>query len=135
MSVASKRLQEKPFTLIAEDDEDDRMFFDLALTEYVKGVDFAFVENGQELIDYLTIQDSSPDLIVLDLNMPLMDGRAALKAIRSDPKLKELRVACLTTSSNLDDRQFCLDLGAAFHTKPYSLPELSVIFHSLLKSR
>lgn len=135
MAVANKCSQGKLFTLIAEDDEDDQMFYEAALTEYIKEVDFAFVENGQELIDYLTAQDSSPDLILLDLNMPLVDGREALKAIRSDPKLKELRVACLTTSSSPDDRQFCLDHGAAFHTKPYSLPDLSVILLSLLQNR
>ncbi len=65
-----------------------RMLFDAALREFTKCVDYAFVENGEELIEYLNAQDSLPDLILLDLNMPRMDGREALKVIRSNPKVQ-----------------------------------------------
>jgi two-component system response regulator len=133
VAAANKYPQRKHFTLIAEDDEDDQMLLEAALTQFVKGVDFAFVENGQELIDYLRTQGPPPpDLILLDLNMPLMDGREALQVIRSDPTLKDIRVVCFTTSSSIEDYRFCLDHGAAFHTKPALLSEISALIQTLI---
>jgi CheY-like chemotaxis protein len=131
MVIAGKCSQKRCFVLIAEDDDDDRMIFEETLGELAKGVDFAFVQNGQELIDYLSAGDSFPDVIFLDLNMPLMDGRDALKVIRSDPKLKDLPVVCFTTSSSMEDRRLCVDHGAVFHTKPTRISE----FYKLIESQ
>jgi two-component system response regulator len=133
MAITNEDSHKKPFVLIAEDDEDDRIFFEEALWKFVGVVDFEFVENGRELIDYLSSRDSLPDLILLDLNMPLMDGREALKVIRSDPKLKGIPVTCLTTGCSPDDSSFCLDYGVALHEKPTSTSEFSALIQSQIR--
>jgi two-component system, response regulator len=130
VAVANKCSQRKRSLVIAEDDEDDRTFYEAALMDFTGCVDFEFVGNGQELIKYLNAHDSLPDLIFLDLNMPGMDGREALKVIRSHPKFKNIPVVCFTTSSSKADRSFCFDNGAAFHTKPPLMSEFSAIVQS-----
>jgi CheY-like chemotaxis protein len=130
MAIANEGSQRKPFILIAEDDEDDRLLYETAIRDFTERVDFKFVENGRELIDYLSSRDSFPDLIFLNINMPLMDGLEALKVMRSHPKFKDLPVVCFTTSSSQEDRNFCLDHGASFHTKPARMSEFSAIVQS-----
>ncbi len=133
MALKDKFSQRKRFVLIAEDDEDDRMLFEEALQKCAGAVDFEFVENGRELIDYLSSRDSFPDLIFLNINMPLMDGLETLEVMRSHPKFKDLPVVCFTTSSSQEDRNFCLDHGAAFHTKPARMSEFSALIQSQIR--
>jgi CheY-like chemotaxis protein len=131
MEFEDERSQRKCFLLIAEDDEDDRMFYEIALTDF-GCVEFEFVGNGDELIDYMGAQRSLPDAIFLDLNMPLMDGREALQVIRSDPKFKDIPVACFATLSTIADHGFCLSHGASCHTKPVLMSEFSALIQSLI---
>lgn len=99
--------------LMADDDEDDIMFAYNALKECRLANDFHSVRNGEELLDYLyrrgnyqKLADSPrPGLILLDLNMPLMDGREALKEIKADPDLRSIPVVVLTTSAAEEDIQ------------------------------
>ena len=92
--------------LIADDDADDRMLISDALRESRVSNDLHFVENGEELLDYLrnrgkfsdALKFPRPGLILLDLNMPKMDGREALKEIKETPELKSIPVVVLTTS-------------------------------------
>ena len=90
--------QIKPITiLIAEDDPDDRLLTRDALAESRLANDVRFVENGEELMDYLhrrngfskSAESPRPGLILLDLNMPKKDGREALREIKADPALQE----------------------------------------------
>jgi CheY-like chemotaxis protein len=134
MGLGDKCSQKKRFVLIAEDDEDDRMLYETALGEFAGSVEFKFVENGRELIDYLSSRDSFPDLIFLNINMPLMDGLETLTVMRSHPKFKDLPVVCLTTSSSQEDRNFCLDHGAGFYTKPIRMSEFSALVQSQIRT-
>src|SRR6476619_4678510 len=80
-----------------------------------------FVENGRQVIDYLdtSAEDNLPALIVLDLNMPEMDGRQTLKKIKAHPAFHRIPVAIVTTSANRIDKEVCHRLGASlFLTKP-----------------
>jgi CheY-like chemotaxis protein len=110
--------------LMAEDDEDDR---DLARDAFMDaGLDgeIRFVHDGQHLLEYLRDQERElhndrPGIIVLDLNMPRMDGREALTEIKSDDSLCEIPVVVLTTSTDAEDVSRCYCAGASsFIAKP-----------------
>lgn len=119
--------------LIAEDDEDDRLLIAEALEENQLLNQFYFVENGEELMDYLYHRGAysdhnsfpRPNLILLDLNMPKKDGREALKEIKSDPCLRSIPIVILTTSQAEEDIFRSYDLGvSSFITKPVTFDVL-----------
>src|SRR6266481_3151052 len=91
--------------LMADDDDDDRLLAQDALAESQLEGALHFVENGEDLLDYLWRRGKygppadapRPGLILLDLNMPRKDGRAVLKDIKSDPALRTIPVVVLTT--------------------------------------
>jgi CheY-like chemotaxis protein len=124
----------KPITLlIADDDPDDRMLMQEALAESRLANDLYFVNDGEELMDYLhrrgPYADPSsaprPGLILLDLNMPRKDGREALREIKADPELRRIPVVVLTTSEAEADIVRSYDLGASsFIRKPVSFAGL-----------
>jgi CheY-like chemotaxis protein len=118
-----------PLILIADDDEDDRLFTKEAFDENFKGKDIRFVIDGVDLMDYLRrknkyvdpLTSPRPSIILLDLNMPKMDGREALREIKSDPDLRTIPVVILTTSKAEQDVLKTYDLGVnCFITKPVS---------------
>lgn len=119
--------------LLADDDEEDRMLAAEALKESRVRNDLRFVEDGDELLDYLyhrgKYADPSsspmPGLILLDLNMPKKDGREALRDIKADPDLRRIPIIVLTTSKAEEDIYRTYDLGAnSFITKPVSFEGL-----------
>ena len=118
---------------MADDDADDRLLAKDALNECRLANDLHFVENGEELLDYLhrrnrfaQLADSPrPGLILLDLNMPKKDGREALKEIKADPELRKIPVVVLTTSKADTDIGRIYALGAnSFIAKPVSFDSL-----------
>ena len=128
--------------LMADDDADDRLLTKEAFEESRLVNDLRFVENGVELLEYLQRRgkyaDPSssprPGLILLDLNMPKMDGREALKLIKSDPKLKHIRVVILTTSKAEEDIFRTYDLSAASYiTKPVTFAGMAEVVKALGK--
>ncbi|MBV9928111.1 MAG: response regulator [Acidobacteria bacterium] len=133
----------RPITiLIADDDADDRMMASEALEESRLANDLRFVEDGEELLDYLyhrgrfAAEDESPrpGLILLDLNMPRMDGREALREIKSDPALRSIPVVVLTTSKAEEDIYRTYDLGVnSFITKPVQFEGLVEVMRTLGK--
>ena len=133
----------KPITiLMADDDADDRQLTKEAFEESRIANDLRFVEDGVELMDYLyrrgKYQDPTvsprPGLILLDLNMPKKDGREALKEIKSDPKLKHIRVVILTTSGADEDILSTYDITAASYiTKPVTFDGLVDVIKTLGK--
>ena len=131
----------RPITiLLADDDADDRMLAANALQESRVVNDLRFVEDGEELLDYLYHRgryvdaDSSPipGLILLDLNMPRKDGREALREIKADPDLRRIPVVVLTTSKAEEDIYRTYDLGAnSFITKPVSFEGLVAVMRDI----
>lgn len=126
--------------LIADDDAEDRMMMRDALEENRLANDLRFVENGVELMDYLTRQgkyeclESSPKpgLILLDLNMPKKDGREALREIKGHSELRGIPVVVLTTSKAEEDIYRTYDLGVnSFITKPVTFDSLVSIMKEL----
>lgn len=119
--------------LMADDDEDDRLLTRDALKVARVVSELHCVEDGLELLRYLrregeysdTEKYPSPSLILLDLNMPRMDGREALKRIKADSALRGIPVVILTTSKAEEDMLRGYDLGAASYlTKPVTFDAL-----------
>jgi CheY-like chemotaxis protein len=134
-------MTEKPTTiLLAEDDHDDRYLISEALDESGVENQLYVVENGEDLLDYLKNRGNftdkekypRPGVILLDLNMPLMDGREALAEIKSDPDLRRIPIIVLTTSQKEEDIQETYDLGiTGFITKPMTFSGLVEIMKSV----
>jgi CheY-like chemotaxis protein len=133
----------RPITiLMADDDEDDRDLTRDALedAEYIDQMDF--VADGRDLIDYLrrsgpygspeSAGRPRPSIILLDLNMPRMDGREALAEIKSDEELRRIPVVVLTTSNDDHDVRNAYDLGAnSYITKPVTASKLETVLARL----
>ncbi|SPE61066.1 Response regulator receiver protein [Verrucomicrobia bacterium] len=117
----------KSVILMADDDSDDQLLVKDAVTECGWEGSLLFVQNGEELLDYLfrrgkymqLAEAPRPGLILLDLNMPKKDGREALRAIKNDAELRRIPVVVLTTSKADTDIERIYDLGAnSFISKP-----------------
>ncbi len=118
--------------LMADDDPDDRELTRKALSVASVDFDFQTVDNGEELLAYLRRHPRGkaraprwPDLILLDLNMPVMDGREALAEIKKDQDLRRIPIIVLTTSDADSDVVDSYELGAnSYLTKPGTFQEL-----------
>ena len=128
--------------LIADDDPEDRMLAKDALEENKLSNDLQFVEDGEELIEYLYNKGRykeknkypKPGLILLDLNMPRKDGREALKEIKRDENLRLIPIVILTTSKAEEDVIRSYNLGVnSFITKPVTFDALVEIMKTLSK--
>lgn len=121
------------YILVAEDDIDDRFLLETAFAEKGYNEKLIFVENGIDLIDFLTNQLSEtgqqtgnlPRFILLDLNMPKKDGREALKEIKQDQRFKKIPVIVFTTNKNENEIRRCYELGAnTYVVKPVGFDSL-----------
>ncbi len=122
--------------LLAEDNEDD-LFLSKRVLDKSGLAEIYHVENGKEAVDYLAgvgvYQDRTrypmPDVVLLDLKMPLMTGHEVLEWIRSQPGLKEMRVFVLTSSDEERDRRRIEKVGVqGYLVKPLSTAHLPEIF-------
>jgi CheY-like chemotaxis protein len=124
---------------MADDDADDRLLAKDAFAESELSCDLQFVENGEELLDYLLHRGKyesaaapRPKLILLDLNMPKKDGREALREIKADPDLRRIPVVVLTTSQADTDVGGIYELGAnSFICKPVKYDALVSVMRVL----
>jgi len=128
--------------LYAEDDPEDRMLVEDAMEESRLANELHFVEDGEELMDYLHRRGKHtelsnkplPGLILLDLNMPKKDGREALEEIKADPNLRRIPIVVLTTSKAEEDILSSYDLGVSgFVIKPVTFESLVSILKTVTK--
>jgi len=127
--------------LMAEDDDGDRFFARKAAEKNAIPNPLVVVQNGEELLDYLhgrgkfdqgRASTAPPCFILLDLNMPRMDGREALRLVKSDERFKKIPVVILTTSKAEEDIANCYQMGAnSYITKPVDFDGLVEVFRSL----
>lgn len=119
--------------MMADDDPDDREFVEEAFAESGFTGRFRVVEDGAELISYLKQEgdytdqkaNPQPNLILLDLNMPKIDGYQALEVIKNDPNLRTIPIVVLTTSESQEDISRTYGLGVnSFITKPSGFDNL-----------
>jgi CheY-like chemotaxis protein len=123
--------------LVVDDDEEDRMmlrdfFMERGIDEEVR-----FAENGLKALEYLGAippGQQVPNLVVLDLNMPLMNGTQTLLQMKRDAKLKSIPVVILSTSENETEKRKCIAIGAVdYLVKPVSYEEGTSLLNQLIQ--
>ncbi|MDJ0950859.1 MAG: response regulator [Alphaproteobacteria bacterium] len=126
--------------LVADDDVDDRLLIQDAFNENSVSNPLVFVNDGEELLDYLHRRGSYehlrdtplPGVVLLDLNMPKKDGRTALKEIKADETLRRIPIVVLTTSKTEEDIVRTYGLGvSSFITKPVTFQGLCDVVKAL----
>jgi chemotaxis family two-component system response regulator Rcp1 len=133
MANSRSSLSSQPVrVLLVEDDAGDMRLTIEALKNSKLFTQLAIVRDGVEAMASLRANNPPPDLILLDLNMPKMDGREVLAAIKGDAKLKQIPVIILTTSSAEEDIVQSYDAGAnCYIIKPADLPHFRRIVQSI----
>lgn len=117
----------KRYILWADDDQDDLLLIKDILVNHGKDYEIVETHNGKEAMEHLKNSKENselPCLIILDINMPVMDGKQTLAAIKRDEQLKDIPVVVFTTSSSQLDKQFCKNFNVEMITKPPSYHKL-----------
>jgi CheY-like chemotaxis protein len=127
--------------LYADDDEDDHLFFKEAFNSLQRAdYKLSFVSDGAEVLEFLQhkgkFADALPvDLLILDLNMPLLDGYGILKELISNPRIKNVPTYILSVSDKMEDEKRCKELGCAgFFTKPVNFKMLKTVIEKILST-
>ena len=131
----TQSLPPKSLILYADDDADDIELMEDVFREYAGILDFVPFKNGQQLLQYLERLDSfqpQPCLIILDINMPVLDGKQTLKRLRTMKGYTEVPVVLFTTSSSEIDKAFADRWDAHFITKPLIYSELEMLANNFL---
>lgn len=106
-----------PRVIMADDSRNEHLLMLMAAEEASVPMEFQFVDDGATLLDHFARAHASaelPDVIVLDLRMPILDGHSTLMSLKSDPELCRIPVVVFTTSTSSSDVQRSLDYGASF---------------------
>lgn len=107
---------------LADDDEDDRLIFEEAITEISGNIKLVKVTDGIKLMQLLSEVKTTPNIIFLDLNMPFQSGRETLKLLRSSKLYAKIPVVIYSTSTNPTDINDTFAAGASLYLeKPYSM--------------
>jgi len=119
--------------LLIDDDEDDLEIFQAALQSVTSKIKCMTFDKADEALAKLSSRTVAPDIIFLDLNMPIITGQEFLAEIKKDEYLRDIPIIVFSTSSNSRTAQEAKNLGAhAFITKPDSFEELKNILKSHL---
>lgn len=121
-----------PVILYAEDDQDDFEILKDALAQQTDQFVLKQAQNGTEVLSYLK-QNPPPGLVVLDLNMPIMDGKQTLKWLKEHPDYKNVPVMIFTTSSREDDLKLCKSHDCTFFRKPTLYRDLLHVVQIMLQ--
>jgi len=111
--------------LLADDDQDDTEMFCEAIEGIDKNIVCHCVTDGREALKKLAELPKKPDLIFLDINMPVMNGWQCLKFLKEDERYREIPVIVISTSSHQREKNIAASLGAlCYFTKPNDFSEL-----------
>lgn len=127
-------MNKKITILICEDDEDDQYLIKSILEENNIEHEVIFADNGQKAMDFIQNKNNKVSLVLLDLNMPVVDGREVLKQIKSHSELGKLPVIVFTTSNAGFDIEQCYAIGAnCYIIKPSSYERLNDILLTIMR--
>lgn len=123
----------KPLIFIVDDDEDDRYFIKSAILNNISHSDIELFKNGKELIDHLQkTKNTLPSFILLDLNMPVLNGKETLKLIRKNETMVNLPVIIFSTSNRTCEKSLCFEYGATdYFCKPACVEDYNNIARKL----
>jgi CheY-like chemotaxis protein len=121
--------------LCVDDDPDDRELIRNAIFKIDPSYTVAYATNGKEALQYLhrAIDSELPCLVILDINMPIMNGKETLTEIKKNKKLSRLPIVVFSTSSHPSDINFCLSHGVELITKPANFKQITTEAERLLQ--
>lgn len=122
----------KKLILLADDDRDDAEMFCEALADIDENIICHCAENGSEALKIIEKQNEIPEVVFLDLNMPIMNGWECLKQLKSDERYKNIPVIMISTSSYKNDMDTAANLGAVcYFIKPTNFKDLKEVLRSI----
>jgi CheY-like chemotaxis protein len=122
-------VEKEKLILYVDDDEDDREFLAAAVAKASPHVQVKTTENGLQALEYLNASRTThlPCLIVLDLNMPFLDGRETCRRIKADDVLKDVPLLIFSSSEKPEDKKAFNQQGIEFFTKPSHVEQIQKI--------
>lgn len=137
INLLSESMKRVPTTILyIDDDQDDLLIFEDSVNTLFPEITLFKAQSSEAGIHILHQLESEkkpyPSLIMIDMNMPKMDGRQTLQHIRSIEKWQEIPIAIFTTFADLDDIEFCKHYGSACITKPMNFVDFSKTLQILL---
>jgi two-component system, cell cycle response regulator DivK len=109
--------------LLVEDDEDNRDLVQFVLSRSRLGATLLIAENGQQAVEMAKAE--IPDLILMDMQMPIMDGWTAVPLIKAEPSIKHIPIIAFTAQAKVEDKARTLEIGCVEHySKPMDPEEL-----------
>ena len=122
--------------LLIDDDRDDAELFKEALSEIDGSIAFEHCEDSRHVLKNISgKQDNLPDIIFLDINMPIVSGWECLAELKKTNQLKDIPVIMFSTSSQTQEKELATKLGAVgFVTKPSDYQSLKNLLVSILKN-
>jgi len=120
--------------LLADDDQDDCLFFKAAIEELLPSTNLNVVNDGEQLMKYLSEKEGQlPDVLFLDINMPRKNGLECLSEIKQNKKLKNIPVVMFSTSNSWDTINMLFKSGAHVYIhKPSDFAQLKQVIHHAL---
>ena len=129
-----RSVSSKPVILYAEDDLDDFDALEGALAQLSDKFELRRAKNGEEVVKYFNDGDAPfPGLVVLDLNMPIMDGKQTLLWLKSREGLQDIPVMVFTTSSREEDVKLCQTYKCTFFRKPTLYRDLLHVAQTMMQ--
>lgn len=118
-----------PVILWVDDDEEDAQLFRSAFDKVDGQCRLVQVEGGEEALTYLQEQSGNrlPSIIVLDINMPLMNGRELLSELKTNIRFRGIPVVMVSTSNSAEDQAFCDQYNVMIMVKPHSIPDIEMM--------
>ncbi|MGN6164027.1 MAG: response regulator [Flavisolibacter sp.] len=118
------------YIVFADDDADDLELITGFFKQYNRDINVLEFKDGKEVLKFLgdfAVSTNQPLLIVLDINMPKMNGKETLMAIRSHADFKNVPVVVYTTSASKADQDFCNQYNASWINKPYNIEDVKAV--------
>jgi CheY-like chemotaxis protein len=128
-------LPSPPTILCVDDDAEDLFFITSTIEKVYPSYQTVVAGNGEEALQYLqgaAREGTLPSLIILDINMPKINGKETLSSIKAAPRLKNIPIVVFSTSSMPSDRLYCAHYGIDMVTKPNTISELERVLQELL---